>query len=149
MNHRGVSIIELLAVVVVLGILVNLALPVARHARRKADAVAVLAVFHAVRVAARDRFAAEGRYPANGGWGVVPSALVPALPDGLQFATDHVEFRWRRWALPNGLPTNARRRVLLALDVRSSDRALLKAVRGLYRGPIVNLSNTTLTLVID
>lgn len=149
MNRRGVSIIELLAVVVVLGILVNLALPVARRARRKADAVAVLAVFHAVRVAARDRFAVEGRYPANGRWGVVPSALVPSLPAGLQFTTDDVEFRWRRWALPDGLPANSRRRVLLALDVRTTDRALLKTVRGLHKGPLANLSNTTLTLVID
>jgi prepilin-type N-terminal cleavage/methylation domain-containing protein len=131
MNRRGFSMVELLAVLVVLGILANLALPMVQRARRKADAVAVLAVFHAVRVAAQDRFADSGTYPANAAWGVVPADLVPSLPAGFRFADGDVEYRWRRWALPNGLPANSRQRVLLGLDVRTSDRALLQTIRGL------------------
>jgi prepilin-type N-terminal cleavage/methylation domain-containing protein len=149
MNRRGFSFVELMAVVVVLGILANLALPMVQRARRKAEAVAVLAAFHAVRVAAHDRFADAGTYPANAAWGVVPAALVPSLPAGFQFSDGDVEYRWRRWALPNGLPANRRQQVLLGLDVRTSDRPLLRTIRSLYRGPIANVTATKITLVID
>jgi prepilin-type N-terminal cleavage/methylation domain-containing protein len=151
MNRRGFSMVELLAVLVVLGILANLALPMVQRARRKADAVAVLAAFHAVRVAAQDRYADTGTYPANAAWGRVPAALVPSLPAGFRFTNSNgaVEYRWRRWGLPNGLPANRRQTVLLGLDVRTSDRALLQTIRGLYRGPIANVTAQKITLVIE
>jgi prepilin-type N-terminal cleavage/methylation domain-containing protein len=149
MNRRGFSFVELLTVLVILGILANLALPMVQRARRKADAVAVLAAFHTVRVAAQDRFADAGTYPANAGWGVVPAALRASLPTGFRFTDGVVEYRWRRWALPNGLPANPRQQVLLGLDVRTSDAVLLKTIRGLYRGPIANVTARKITLVID
>jgi len=149
MNRRGFSFVELLAVVVVLGILVNLALPMVQRARRRADAVAVIADFHAVRVAAQDRFADVGTYPANAGWRVVPAALRASLPAGFQFTNGAVDYRWRRWALPNGMPANRRQTVLLGLDVRTNDRALLQSIRGIYHGPIANVTAQRITLVID
>lgn len=140
----------LAGVALIVGIAANVVLPLRHRAERRADAAAVLSVFHALRVAAQDRFARDGAYPASTAWGTVPASLEPSLPAGFSLGgRGDVEFRWRRWPLPNGLPGRPGRRVLLGVDVRTTDRALLRAVRLLHRGPIADLGERKITLVID
>jgi len=149
MSRRGFTFVELLVVMLIVGILVNLAIPMYHGMRVRADAAHILGDYHAVRTAAQSRFVEAGTYPANAGWGVVPRDLRAHLPGGFDFAYSAASYRWRRWALPNGLPANPRQRVLLGLDVQTNDPTLLAAVRRQFGGETANVTRNRVTLVID
>jgi prepilin-type N-terminal cleavage/methylation domain-containing protein len=149
-NRRGFTMIEMLVVLTIMGILANLAVPMVQQARRKAQAVQVLADLHAVSVAAQDQFADNGSYPANGKWGEVPAALEAALPEGFQFSRADLDYRWRRFGLANGLPKNKKKTQIIGLSVRTKkDKELLVAVRHLYKGELMNVAAKRMTFVIE
>jgi prepilin-type N-terminal cleavage/methylation domain-containing protein len=148
-NRRGVTIIELIVVLTLVGILANIAIPRYEAAKRDAQAVRVVTDFNVIRTAAYSNFVESGTYPANAGWGVVPPALVASLPAGFQFSYGGVDYRWRRWSLPNGMPKNKKQTVLVGLDARTSDKKLMQAIQGLYRGQAVIGSAKKVTFVIE
>jgi prepilin-type N-terminal cleavage/methylation domain-containing protein len=150
MRRGGFTLIELLVVVLIVGILANIALPMYRGIRVRADAAHIIADYSTVRTAALSRFVDAGTYPANAGWGVVPRQLQSQLPGGFDFAYGTAAtYRWRRWALATGLPANPRQQVLLGLDVRTDDPTLLLAIRRQFGGETANLARNRVTLVID
>lgn len=134
MNRRGFTLIELLVVVVIIGILVNIAIPTLQHAKRKADAARVVSDFNTIRFAAFDTFADIGRFPRAMGWNRVPPEFAGSLPGGFEFRYKNVVYRWRRWSLPNGLPRRRARRALLAVQIRTGDRQLMQAIQNAYKG---------------
>jgi prepilin-type N-terminal cleavage/methylation domain-containing protein len=148
-NRRGFSLIELLVSLTVLGILANLALPTLTGLRRRAEAAHIIADVHAVRLAAHDHFVGTGTYPAAGQWGVVPPTLAPSLPDGFEFRYRDAAYRWERWLVPDGLPSDPSQTVLLGLTVRANDAPLMAAVRALYRGRVSFGSATEITFVLE
>ena len=79
MHRRGFTLIELLIVICVLGILATIAIPNAREARERAQAVAILERIHGIRLAtaslSRDELMAIPTMSAE----VVPTALAAAL----------------------------------------------------------------------
>ncbi len=143
------TLVELLMTLTIVGILANLALPAFAQLKRRADATHVIADFHAIRLAAFDSYAATGAFPPSGTWGRTPRGLAPALPNGFTFRYKNVTYRWQRWSLPNGMPRNRSQQVLVGLDVRTPDRALLSAITTAYRGPLAFGSSTRVTLVIN
>lgn len=150
MNRRGFTFVELLMVFTVIGILVAIAVPTLQDTRLKAMAASVIGDFHAIRTAAYDQFADNGTYPPTDAWGVVPADFVPSLPGGFAFQTDDAEYRWRRWALPNGLPPGGGGgpSTLLAVQVRSANEMLMEQIQKLWNGPQFG-DETELTLVIE
>ena len=153
MNRRGFTVIELLMVVAIMGILANLALPAISTMRRKAQAVHVVADFGAIRVAAFDRYAADGAFPRTDSWGSVPPRMRGSLPNGFAFRYGKLEYRWHTWR-DGGRGDRGRGRgrgseVIAGLEIKGKDRALMAAIRGIYRGPIVVNSSTELTLMIQ
>lgn len=149
MKRRGFTIIELLVVVAIIGILANIALPVLRDVRRRADAAAVVADFGTIRVAAFDNYAATGTFPPNGGWGVVPPALGNSLPGGFDFQYEgRAEYRWRRWSRPDGTAQNRSGGPLIGVQVRSNDQELIRAIRNAF-GSAATGSGGTITLVMQ
>ena len=149
MNRRGMTLIELLVTLTLIGILANLALPAYSALRRRAEAARVVGDLGAMRVAALDYYAEHNRFPASGQWGVAPQTLISELPQGFEWHYRNVDYRWERWSLPNGLPTNPSQTVLLGLSVRTSDLNLMAAVRGLYRGQVAFGSSNQITFVIE
>lgn len=149
MNRRdGFTIIELLVVMALIGILANIAAPSLVSAKRKADAASVIADFNAIRYAAFEYFADTGVYPRSRGWGTIPRELEPLLPAGFQFRQGSVQYRWRRWSLPNGLPRKRARRALLGVQIKSRDRRLIAAIDGIYQGMSFG-NKKKITLVIE
>jgi len=149
MNRRGMTLIELMIVVVILAILANLAVPALNVLRVRADAAHIVGDFEAVRVAAFDRFAAAGSYPATGAWGQIPPELVGSLPSNFQFTYKDATYRWHSWLLPSGLPSNPTQSVLLGLDVQSADPDLMAALAGAFRSGVAFGTPTEITLVIE
>ena len=149
MNRRGFTIIELLTVFTVIGILAAIAIPNYHDAKLRADAAKVISDFEAIRVAAYDNYAATGLYPRNSAYGTVPPEFVESLPQGFQFTYKSVSYRWRRWSLPNGLPRNNTQTVLLGVQIRTSDRDLMRFIKNTYSGPQANGNNRRVTFVIE
>jgi prepilin-type N-terminal cleavage/methylation domain-containing protein len=174
-NRRGFSIIELMIVITVFGILVNLALPAVQHMRRRAEAVRVIGDFHAIRIAAYDRYTADGTFPPTDSWGAVPARLVAGLPHGFRFNYGKLEYRWHTWKAKRSDKDDKGKdkgkddkgkddkgkdkddddeknpgQALAGLDIRGSkDRKLMAAIRAAYRGPIIFNSSTEFTLIVE
>lgn len=148
MRRRGFTLIEVLVVVVLLGVLVNIAVPAYRDVRIRADAAHVIADFNTVRLAAYDNFASNEFYPGHSGWGVVPPALQPYLPGGFQFQYRTARYRWRRWSRRNGTPRNPNRQAQLALQVRSDDQRFITAIRNQFKGDSYG-NRRKITLIIE
>jgi len=148
-NRRGMTLIELLVTLTLIAILANLSYPAFSAVRRRAEAARVIADLMALRVAVLDHYADHSHYPASGQWGVAPPSLVPSLPQGFAWRYRDVEYRWERWSLPNGMPTNPSQTVLLGLTVRTPDAPLMAALRGLYRGQVAFGTTSQITFVLE
>lgn len=139
----------MMTVLIVLGILVNIAVPVGMEVKRRAEAVRVISDFNTIRGAGFDHYAGSGTYPRTGRWGQVPGELISSLPAGFAFRYKSVEYRWRRWSLPNGTPRNRRQKVLVGLQLRTADTALLLAIKRLYQGEVAFGRKRRIVLVIQ
>ena len=148
-SRSGFTLVEVLLVVAIIGILANIALPMLRGAVYKADAAAVISDFKTIQIAALQRFANEGTYPASEPWTRVPSELADYLPDGFEFTYKNVDYRWRRWSLPSGRPRRPRQTLLVGVQVRTQDRALMTAIKKLYKGGQAQGRNNHVTFVIE
>jgi type II secretory pathway pseudopilin PulG len=143
------TMIELMVALVVMALLAKMALPAFSEMKRRADAARVVSDLHTIRIAAFDGFAATQTFPPTDAWGVVPAGLAGSLPGGFQFVYKTVTYRWHRWALPDGTPSNPSQPVLLGLDVQTQDVALMAAIRSAYRGGVAFGTPTDATLVIE
>ena len=148
-NRRGVTLIELLTVLVVIGILANIALPLYRNVSQKADAAKIISDYHAVQVAAYSYFASNNTFPPTEVEGQVPPELAPFLPEGFPFTYGNATYRWRRYALPSGPPGGGSQPWMVALTVRSPDPVLLDALNTQFGGIIVAYVGDNLTLVFE
>ena len=116
-GRGGWTIIELLMVMLILGILVNLAVPALRLIRRRAEAAHVIGDVRVIQIAAQSHHAERGVFPPTDQFGVVPATMVPMLPENFTFRDGDVVYRWHRYALPEGLPAFPGQTVLLAVEV--------------------------------
>lgn len=148
MKRRGFTLIEMMVVVVVLGVLVNIAVPVYRDIRIRADAATVVADFTTIRLAAYDQFTSSGLYPGHSGWTVVPAAFQSSLPGAFEFEYKTARYRWRRWSRADGTPRNPNRQAQLAVQVRSNDQAFITAIRNQFKGDSYG-NRRQITLIIE
>jgi prepilin-type N-terminal cleavage/methylation domain-containing protein len=148
-NRRGLTLIELMVTMTLLGILANLGVPAYGELRRRAEATRVIGDIGAIRVAVMEHYVEYQTYPASGPWGAAPPTLVASLPQGFEWHWRDVEYRWERWSLPNGLPTNPSQTVLVGVTVRTTDAVLLAALRGLYKGHVAFGTPTQITFVLE
>lgn len=149
MNRRGMTLIELLVTLTLIAILANFALPAFAAMRLRAEAARVIGDVTAVRVAALDHYADRQTYPSTGSWGAAPPSLVNSLPRGFEWRYRDVEYRWERWSLPNGMPTNPSQTVLIGFSVRASNPAFIAALRGLYKGEVAFGTSSQITFVLE
>jgi prepilin-type N-terminal cleavage/methylation domain-containing protein len=145
-NRRGFSLVELLMVIVVLGIVINLALPAISTIRRKAEAAHVIGDFRAIRVAALDRYAADGAFPPIDAYGRVPPRMAAGLPQGFAFRYGQLEYRWISFTWDD----DGKTRVFAGVSVRGgTNPKLMESIRAAYRGPILYISSTEFILMVE
>ena len=147
-NTRGFTLIELITVVAIIGILVNIALPSSISLIRKAKAIKVITDFEVVRSAVYVAYAANESFPKTGKWGKAPKDLVPYLPKDLEFSYSDIEYRWKRWSLPNGTPKNKKQTVLMGMQIKGGDMKLIQSIQDQWNGRATRAGKKELTLVV-
>lgn len=145
MNTRGFTLIEMLVVVLLIGILANLAIPGIQDAKRKSQAAAVIGDVKVIETALFDYSATNGDMPPSASWGNVPSGFASSLPGDFSFDTGTVMFRWQRFRQAQQL----RRGQYGRLRIRSDDHDLIRSVKGLYQQGSTTGSGSTLVIYID
>jgi prepilin-type N-terminal cleavage/methylation domain-containing protein len=148
-GRGGWTIIELLMVLVIMGILVNIAVPGLRLIRRRAEAAHVIGDIRAIWIGAQSHHADRGTFPPTDEFGVIPATMVPMLPDGFEFRYGDVRYRWHRYSLPDGLPAFPGQTVLLAVEVQTPSPELAATIRSLYKGRLTFGSATNIFFVLE
>ena len=144
-NRRGWTMIELLTVLVVLGLLANIAILKYIDLTRTAYAAQVAGEFVTVRLAAYNYEADHNnQWPADRGPGVVPPELVTYLPNGFTFTRPSYQLDWDNLG-PGGSPYQ------LAVSLTTTDTRLLSAlVQNLgTRAPYFVAGNRLTYILID
>lgn len=149
MNRRGFTLVELMVTCTIAGILMNIALPTVVTMKRKADAAHVIADLNTIRIAALNHYAELEYFPATQPWASPPATMISMLPQGFQWRYKSVEYRWQRWSLPNGMPTNPSQTVLIGVEIRTPDQNMMATIKGLYKGAVAFGSPTQVTFVIE
>lgn len=147
-RRRGYTLAEMLTVIVILGILANIALPLLHRARTEADATRVIADFNTVRHAALHHIANGAEYPNTANWREVPAELEDDLPPGFEFHYGDTDYRWRHWSSGAALHGGASGGGLVALEIRSESAGILQEIQGRFGGTSFGFGNR-LTLIIE
>jgi len=147
-RRSGYTLAEMLTVIVILGILANIALPLLHRARTEADATRIIADFGSIRHGALHHIANGAEYPPTAGWGVVPPDLVDDLPTGFRFGYGDADYRWRNWSVGPGLAGRVAGRGLVAIEIRATSGAILQEVRDRFGGTSFGSGNR-LVLIIE
>lgn len=122
-SRRGFSLIELMTVMAVIGLLAALGIPRYHEMKRRAFSAAVVSDFNTVRIASYNYFADHSTYPADGGAGAPPPALVPYLPAGFQFTTPNYDLDYDVWPSPLN-PAQ----LIVGVTVTSGDKELINLI---------------------
>ena len=131
--REGLSLVEMLVVVLFLGILARIAMPSYQELTYRARAAAALGELNAVRVAAYSYNIDTGQWPADRYPGEVPPELEPYLGESYSFEREHYQLDWENWMMPDGTPKHPETGVLLGVSLSTEDEhlgAALEAVVG-------------------
>ena len=129
MNRRGVTLIEMLIVVTIIGILARFALPQVQDARRRAVAARIVTELNVIRDATYHYNADKLLWPLNAPVGKVPAGLSTYMVGGLSWtpATNY-SYAWMLSGMAGGDPANGTNASLMGPGVSTTDAALRSAV---------------------
>ncbi len=146
-RESGMTLVEMCVVIVIIGILANLAIPSFFNARKHADAARILSDIGVIRAAAFNCYAESGEFPRTGSWSNPPASMVDYLPDDFSFVYENARYRWRRWN-----PRRWDRRIqagkpVLAVQVKTTDTKLLESLNGIYAGRKISTRRTIMFII--
>lgn len=96
-DRRGLSLVELLVVVLIISIIAAIAQPQLTHVVVKARAADAVSEMQAVRVALYSYQADRQAWPAEVGSGQMPVGLEPYLPGGFNFTSAEYSLDFDNW----------------------------------------------------
>jgi prepilin-type N-terminal cleavage/methylation domain-containing protein len=145
-RRHGFTIIELLAVMIVIGLLAGIALLKYIDLRHRARAVQVAADLETVRLAAYSAWYEHNTWPNEAAPGQVPADLVPYLPQNLSFANSEYTLDWENFAPPGGGPSGG---MQIGLVITASTPRLQTALEQMLGNKMAFVSaGGTLTFII-
>lgn len=147
-GRRGFTIIELLVTLIIIGILANIAIPLMRVVKVRADATKVLTDFEVIRGAAYDVYASHDSFPPSGTMGQVPPWFAQSLPAGFKFQYKDVQYRWQLLGSAQGNPLSPGQ-PLLGVEMQSANTELMNAILSGYHGALAFGGPNDFTLVIE
>ncbi len=149
--QRGLSAVEALAALAILGLLLNIVAPLALRQVRRARAAAIVAEFGVIRQAAQDVAAATGRWPEDGVTGSAPAALDAPLRGRVRWsnAGQGYAYNWELWADEDGTPVHPEAGLTVGLSVVTADPRLAEALDAVYDGRLVRTAADRYTFAIE
>ena len=115
---------EILIVLIIVGLLVQIAYPRYHEMKRQAVAGKATADYHAIKLASYAYYTEQQTWPAEQPANTVPPELAADLPEGFTFDRGEYTLDWQNWQLPNGLPQFPQSRMLTALTISTTDSML-------------------------
>jgi prepilin-type N-terminal cleavage/methylation domain-containing protein len=149
-NHKGFTLIELMAVLLVLGIIAAIAIPRYMDLIRETRAANAVADLHTVRVASYMYFGDHGRWPPESSLGSVPEGLTPYLPPRFRFRGTYYNLDWENWLLPDGTARFPATNIGVGISVSTNDKKLADAIRDFMRtDALIKTQGRSYTLQIE
>ena len=148
MSRRGFTFVELLVTLIIVGILANIAIPLMRIVKVRADAAKVLSDYDIIRGAAYDVYASHDSFPPSGNFAQVPPWFVQSLPVGFKFQYKDVSYKWELLGTPYGNPLSPGQ-PLLGLELQSTNTELMNAILAGYHGALAFGGPNDFTLIIE
>lgn len=147
-HGAGFSLIEVMLVVAIIGILVNLAVPVYSEARLRAEAAAVVGDARAVATAVGDYYLSTRTWPEDASVGEAPPELASFLGDQIDWSVPH-EYDYDYFADADGDPTQAESGVLVGFSLRNADPRLVAIIQAAEPGPITQTWGNGVTFIVQ
>jgi len=148
-REAGFSLIEVMAVLAILGILANLMVPRLLQARYRAKAAAIVSDFHLVQQAAHEHYRDYGVFPGEYNRGREPEELEPYLKDKVHWQWDDLKYDWEYWITKSGKPKHKKTGVRIGFSVVTDDEELIQAIERVYTGPTSRFWKNRITFVIE
>ena len=149
--ERGFTIIELLIVVAIVGILANIAVPVAMEQLRRARALDVVNDFLIFRKAILEHQADGNPMPADSYPGRQPRGLEPYLEDRIDWSNGPLDYEldWENWKRADGRPKHPHTGVYYGLSLTTQNTELIKMIEKVYDGQFWYTLGNNYTFVIE
>jgi prepilin-type N-terminal cleavage/methylation domain-containing protein len=150
-GERGMTLVEVLVVVAVVGLLANLAVPAGFWLMKRTQAQAVVNDFNQVQQAAIQYHLDKGGYPADCSPGQEPPELSRYIKGKVAWAntTTDVQYDWENWTGAGGMPIYPQYGVRVGMTVETSDASLIDMIERIYPGPYVTtFRSTRITIAI-
>jgi prepilin-type N-terminal cleavage/methylation domain-containing protein len=132
-GQAGFSMIETMIVIAIIGIIVNLAVPIYLESRMRAEVASILGDYNAVRAAVADYYLANQEWPAGSDPGEAPGELVAYLGGGMNWAAPYT-YDFDYFADEGGNPTQPEAGVLVGFSVRNIDDRMVSLIQGAAPG---------------
>ncbi len=145
-HRRGFTIIELLAVMLIISILATIGIPRYRHAKERALAAAIVADMQQIRSISYQVFATINAWPEDMPPGVVPPSFIQSMGAGASFSRVGYTLDWDVVNVPVGgeMVQHA------ALTVRPESPSLVPLIRSQLGAPGNQIiSGDAVVLLID
>ena len=148
-RRSGMTLVEVLIVVFIIGILARMAIPKYDSVRRRAQATAIVSELVTVRDAAFHYNADTQLWPPNSAVGTVPAVLIPYLPKGLSFRPSATtSYVWLLTGMGGNDPINGTDNSLMAVGVSTTDAALRTSVLSAMGGNATYVRGNTASLLL-
>lgn len=146
-TQNGLTLVEILIVVAIIGILANIAIPNLVEAMYRARATRILADFKIVEDAAIRYFIDHNEFPRDRRRGRMPPELEPYLEGRVQWRHPDYEYDWENWSRRRR--GRGRAGILVGFTVFSRNERLLTTLDKVYDGPYLYVRRRRRTFPIQ